>query len=136
MKVLAVGFLALSALLLDFPSTSISGFSPFSFFVPVTSCPSSGGRFQCVDNGSYRITKCLSSEDLISKNRFTSTIVTPAPTVVVQQPVVTTPVVAAPVQQVQSVWVEGRYVDTVQPNGTVLRTWQPGHYEQRTIQIQ
>ena len=40
------------------------------------------------------------------------------------------------VYQTQNVWVEGRYVDTVQPNGAVLRTWQPGHYEQRTVQIQ
>ena len=66
------------------------------------------------------------------------TVVTPAP-VVVQQPVVvqSAPVVVQqPVYQTQNVWVEGRYVDTVQPNGTVLRTWQPGHYEQRTIQIQ
>lgn len=72
-------------------------------------------------------------------------VVTPAPTVVapapvvVQQPVVvqSAPVVVQqPVYQTQNVWVEGRYVDTVQPNGTVLRTWQPGHYEQRTIQIQ
>ena len=71
-------------------------------------------------------------------------VVTPAPTVVapapvvVQQPVVVSPpvVVAQPVYQTQNVWVGGRYVDTVQPNGTVLRTWQPGHYEQRTIQIQ
>ena len=71
-------------------------------------------------------------------------VVTPAPTVVapapvvVQQPVVVSQpvVVAQPVYQTQNVWVEGRYVDTVQPNGTILRTWQPGHYEQRTIQIQ
>ena len=71
-------------------------------------------------------------------------VVTPAPTVVapapvvVQQPVVVSQpvVVAQPVYQTQNVWVEGRYVDTIQPNGTVLRTWQPGHYEQRTIQIQ
>ena len=66
------------------------------------------------------------------------TVVTPAP-VVVQQPVVvqSAPVVVQqPVYQTQNVWVEGRYVDTVQPNGTVLRTWQPGHYEQRTVQIQ
>jgi hypothetical protein len=66
------------------------------------------------------------------------TVVTPAP-VVVQQPVVvqSAPVVVQqPVYQTQNVWVEGRYVDTVQPNGTVLRTWQPGHYEQRTIQVQ
>ncbi len=66
----------------------------------------------------------------------TSTVVTPAPTVVIQQPVVTTPVVAAPVQQVQSVWVEGRYVDQIQANGTVVRVWQPGHYEQRTVYVQ
>ncbi len=71
-------------------------------------------------------------------------VVTPAPTVVapapvvVQQPVVVSQpvVVQQPVYQTQNVWVGGRYVDTVQPNGTVLRTWQPGHYEQRTIQIQ
>ena len=64
-------------------------------------------------------------------------VVTPAP-VVVQQPVVVSQpvVVAQPVYQTQNVWVGGRYVDTVQPNGTVLRTWQPGHYEQRTIQVQ
>ena len=72
-------------------------------------------------------------------------VVTPAPTVVTPAPVVVTPapvvvsqpvVVQQPVYQTQNVWVEGRYVDTVQPNGTVLRTWQPGHYEQRTIQVQ
>ena len=53
------------------------------------------------------------------------------PPVVVQQPVV-----AAPVTQVQNVWVEGRYIDQVQPNGTVVRTWSPGHYEQRTVVVQ
>ena len=71
-------------------------------------------------------------------------VVTPAPTVVapapvvVQQPVVVSQpvVVAQPVYQTQNVWVEGRYVDTVQPNGAILRTWQPGHYEQRTIRVQ
>lgn len=73
-------------------------------------------------------------------------VVAPAPTVVTPAPVVVTPapvvvqsapvVVQQPVYQTQNVWVEGRYVDTVQPNGTVLRTWQPGHYEQRTIQVQ
>ena len=40
-------------------------------------------------------------------------------TVVVQQPVV----------QRQPVWVEGRYVDQVQANGSTVRVWQPGHYE-------
>jgi hypothetical protein len=24
----------------------------------------------------------------------------------------------------------------VQANGTVIRVWQPGHYEQRTVQVQ
>lgn len=70
-----------------------------------------------------------------------TTVVTPAPvvvtppvtTVVAPAPVVVTP---APVYQTQNVWVEGRYVDQVQPNGTVVRTWVPGHYEQRTVQVQ
>ena len=60
-----------------------------------------------------------------------STIIDTSPTVVVQQPaptVVTQPVV---VQQPQTVWVEGRYVDQVQANGSTIRIWQPGHYEQR-----
>ena len=48
-------------------------------------------------------------------------VVVQQPTVVVQQP--------APVVVSRQVWVEGRYVDTVQPNGVVLRSWQPGHYE-------
>ena len=74
-----------------------------------------------------------------------STIVDASPTVVVQQPaVVTQPVVVqqpapvvvqqpAPVvvQQPQQVWVEGRYVDQVQANGSTVRVWQPGHYEVR-----
>ena len=59
----------------------------------------------------------------------------PAPVVVTQPaPVVVTP--SAPVYQTQNVWVEGRYVDQVQANGTVIRVWQPGHYEQRTVQVQ
>ncbi|MDE3275917.1 MAG: hypothetical protein PUJ80_07805 [Verrucomicrobiota bacterium] len=77
-----------------------------------------------------------------------STIVEPAPVVVTTPTVVTTPavvhqpvviqqpVVVAPVTQVQNVWVEGRYVDQVQANGAVIRVWQPGHYEQRTITVQ
>jgi len=81
-----------------------------------------------------------------------NTVVAPAP-VVVQQPVVTQPIVVTqptvvtqpvvqqtvvtqPVATTQNVWVEGRYVDTVQANGTVVRTWQPGHYEQRTVVVQ
>ena len=45
--------------------------------------------------------------------------------VVVQQPTV----VQQPVVQRQPVWVEGRYVDQVQANGSTVRIWQPGHYE-------
>ena len=41
-----------------------------------------------------------------------------------------------PVQQTQNVWVEGRYVDQVQANGSTVRIWQPGHYEQQTVVIQ
>ena len=70
-------------------------------------------------------------------------VITPAPVVVAQPAVVAPapvvvqqPVVAAPVTQVQNVWVEGRYIDQVQPNGTVVRTWSPGHYEQRTVVVQ
>ena len=70
----------------------------------------------------------------------TTPTVVAAPTVVTT-PVVTTPavtqiVVAQPVQTVQNVWVEGRYIDQVQANGTVIRVWQPGHYEQRTVTVQ
>ena len=76
-----------------------------------------------------------------------SSVVAPRETVIVQQPtptVVTQPVVVqqptpvvvqqpAPVvvQQPQQVWVEGRYVDQVQANGSTVRIWQPGHYEVR-----
>ena len=70
-----------------------------------------------------------------------STVVVSTPTVVstpavVTTPVVTTPVVTTPVSTVQNVWVEGRYVDQVQANGVVVRVWQPGHYEQRTVLVQ
>ena len=64
----------------------------------------------------------------------TPVVTTPVVTTpVVTTPVVTTPVVTAPVVSTQNVWVEGRYVDQVQPNGTVLRVWQPGHYETRQV---
>lgn len=66
-------------------------------------------------------------------------VVQPAPVVVQPAPVVVTqPVVVQPqaVTTVQNVWVEGRYIDQVQPNGTVVRVWQPGHYEQRTVVVQ
>ena len=61
-------------------------------------------------------------------------VVSPSP-VVVQQPVPVA-VQAQPVCQTQNVWVEGQYVNQVQANGTTVRTWVPGHYEQRTVQVQ
>ncbi len=68
------------------------------------------------------------------------TVVVSSPTVVtqpvvVQQPVVVSQPVATTVTQTQNVWVEGRYVDTIQANGSVLRTWSPGHYETRTVMV-
>jgi len=55
--------------------------------------------------------------------------------IVVQQPAVVQQaqpvVVQQPVAQTTTVWVEGRYVDQPQANGSVVRVWQPGHYEQR-----
>ena len=68
-------------------------------------------------------------------------VVTPAPVVVAPQPqvVVQTP---APVvttghyeTRVQNVWVEGRYIDQQTPQGTIVRTRQPGHYEQQQTQV-
>lgn len=71
-----------------------------------------------------------------------STTVISTPTVVTTPAVVTAPVVVnptvvtpAPVTTVQNVWVAGRYVDQVQGDGTVVRVWQPGHYEQRTVVV-
>ena len=60
-------------------------------------------------------------------------VVQPAPVVVQPAPVVVQQPAPVVVQQpaVQNVWVDGRYVDQVQANGTVVRTWQPGHFEQR-----
>jgi len=70
----------------------------------------------------------------------TPTVVTPtvvaAPTVVTTPAVVTPTVVTTPVATTQNVWVNGCYVDQVQANGSVIRVWQPGHYEQRTITVQ
>lgn len=63
-------------------------------------------------------------------NSVNNTVVVQQP--VVAAPVVTTPIVTAPVVvQPTQVWIEGRYVDQVQPNGSVLRVWVPGHYETR-----
>ena len=61
-------------------------------------------------------------------------VVQPAP-VVVQQPVVQQ-VVQQPVTQVQNVWVEGQYVNQLQPDGSTVRVWNPGHYEQRSVVVQ
>ena len=68
-------------------------------------------------------------------------VVTPAPVVVAPQPQVVVqtppPVVATGHYEtrVQNVWVEGRYVDQQTPQGGVVRTWQPGHYEQQQTQV-
>ena len=63
-------------------------------------------------------------------------VVTPAPVVVPQPVVVQQPVVVAqPVTQVQNVWVEGRYVHRRDAHGRMVRVWEPGHYEQRTVTI-
>ena len=68
-------------------------------------------------------------------------VVTPAPVVVAPQPqvVVQTPPPAVVTghyeTRVQNVWVEGRYVDQTTPQGAVVRTWQPGHYEQQQTQV-
>jgi hypothetical protein len=50
---------------------------------------------------------------------------------VVAAPVTT--VVTTPIQREINVWVEGKYVDQYMPNGTVVRVWQPGHYEKRIV---
>ena len=63
-------------------------------------------------------------------------VTTPAvtyPSVVVQSPPV---VVQSPVYATQDVWVPGCYVNQVLANGTVIRVWQPGHYEKRTVVVQ
>jgi len=54
-------------------------------------------------------------------------------TAIVNQPASQTVVVANPtpvvVVQPQKVWVDGHYEDVVQPNGLLVRTWIPGHWE-------
>ena len=61
-------------------------------------------------------------------------VVTPAvqPVVVTPAPVVTTGHYET---RVQNVWVEGRYIDQATPQGTIVRVWQPGHYEQQSTQV-
>ena len=58
------------------------------------------------------------------------TVVTTPTPVVVQQPVV-----AQPVYETRSVWVDGMYVDQIQPDGRVLKVWVPGHYETRKVPV-
>lgn len=64
----------------------------------------------------------------------TETVVVQQTPVITQTPVVVqqTPVVVQR-QTTAQVWVEGRYIDQVQANGTVVRIWQPGHYEVQTV---
>jgi len=63
-------------------------------------------------------------------------------TVVQTVPVQTVPaqptvvVAAPPVGYVnQQVWVPGCYTDVIQPNGAVVRTWTPGHWENRVVPV-
>ena len=66
-------------------------------------------------------------------------VVAPAPVVVAPAPAVVQQPVAVQTghyeTRVQNVWVEGRYVDQAAANGTVVRVWQPGHYEQQSTQV-
>lgn len=57
--------------------------------------------------------------------------ITPSP-VVVSTPAVVTPAPVG-VGRRETVWVAGRYVDEVRPDGSVIRVWQPGHYETITV---
>lgn len=57
--------------------------------------------------------------------------ITPAPIVVTPPTVVSTPVVVRPEYVAQQVWIPGRYIDQVSPNGAIVRVWQPGHWEYR-----
>ena len=80
--------------------------------------------------------------DTVRYPYYRDTVVVQPTTTVVTQPVVTQPVVVQqhvvvqPATTVQNVWVEGRYIDQVQANGSVVRVWQPGHYEQRSVLVQ
>ena len=62
---------------------------------------------------------------------YNSSVVAPA---VVAGPTVVAPTyVAQPVAVTQRVWIPGRFVEQVCVNGAVVRVWQPGHYEIRTV---
>jgi len=82
----------------------------------------------------------VSQPVVVSTPVVTTPVVATTPVVVTTPAVATTtvatPAVAASASTVQNVWVEGRYLDQVQANGTVVRTWQPGHYETRTVIVQ
>ena len=66
----------------------------------------------------------------LASSYYSETVVVQSSPTVVTQPVIQQPtVVQQPVVQRQPVWVEGRYVDQVQANGSTVRIWQPGHYE-------
>lgn len=76
------------------------------------------------------VSPCYATTTVVASPAVVTTPAVVAPSVVVTTPaVVTQPSVAT----VGNVWVEGRYVDQVQSDGTVVRVWQPGHYEQRTV---
>lgn len=64
-----------------------------------------------------------------------TTVVQTVPTQTV--PVQPTVVVAAPPAGYvnQQVWVPGFYTDVVQPNGVTVRTWTPGHWENRVVPV-
>ena len=72
----------------------------------------------------------------------------PRPVIVEQAPVVVTPAVQPVVvtpppvvttghyeTRVQNVCVEGRYIAQATTQGTIVRVWQPGHYEQQSTQV-
>ncbi len=67
--------------------------------------------------------------DAVTYPRYQETVVVQTTPTVITQPVVTQPVVVQQTVTPAKVWVEGRYVDQVQANGSVIRVWQPGHYE-------
>lgn len=68
-------------------------------------------------------------------------VVQQPPVVVQQQPVVAPPApepvaVPEPAVRTQRVWVEGRYVDQVRQDGSLVKVWQPGRYETVPVSAQ
>lgn len=41
--------------------------------------------------------------------------------------------IVSPRYVTEEVWVEGRYIDQIQSDGTIIRVWQPGHFERRQV---